>query len=73
VSEMVYGLSATAQAPGNPVVAVVGDIVYTANGDAYTVNGNSALYVWTYRGNVFGSATSAQSISIGGLKAKYAK
>jgi hypothetical protein len=66
--------TATAQAPGNPVVGIAcGDGGYTyhavtANGDHYTYS----LMKWQYAGNLFGSATPAQSISIGQLKAKYA-
>jgi len=66
--------SAGAQAPGNPVVALgvnsQGQCVSaaTANGNVYiTVSGG-----WAYSSNIFGSATPAQSISIGQLKAKYA-
>jgi hypothetical protein len=64
--------TATAQAPGNPIVAADGGYVYTVNGDCY----ESRLNVggrWDYRGNVFGGPVPAQSISVGQLKAKYAK
>jgi hypothetical protein len=67
--------TATAQAPGNPVVAAWGTqwdgAVVTANGDTYFTNNYGAT--WTRTNNVFGSATPAQSISIGQLKATYAK
>jgi hypothetical protein len=66
--------TATAQAPGNPVVGTFGTqwVVVTANGDVYDGSGS---YGGPYRlvGNVFGSVTPAQSISIGQLKAKHAK
>ena len=71
--------TATAQAPGNAVVgafsgggspfAMIGGAV-TANGDFYA----TADYVhWTQVSNIFSGATPAQSISIGQLKARYAK
>jgi hypothetical protein len=48
---------ANAQAPGNPVVGVVGPngcnhLAVTANGDAYT---SSDLAFWHHTGNVFGA------------------
>jgi len=68
--------TATAQAPGNPLVVGwnnngYGDYAATANGDVYFTT--DAGWTWTRRGNVFGSATPVQSISIGQLKAKYAR
>jgi hypothetical protein len=68
--------TATAQAPGNPVVAFATDNVswqaITANGDIYIAQGGDAAY--HFWGNVFGGGpVPAQSISIGQLKAKYAK
>ena len=73
--------SAGAQAPGNPVVAVVaptsaggvahGGCVVTANGDVCAASSGFGP-PWSWAGNVFGSATPAQGISIGQLKAKYA-
>jgi len=61
--------TATAQAPVNPVVAVSGDYVYTANGDVYQNVGS-----WTFRwvGGVFGGGTPAQVQTWGSVKAKYA-
>jgi hypothetical protein len=64
--------TATAQAPGNPVVGTFGiqPAVVTANGDVYYA---SSIYgPYQFVTNVFGGATPAQSISIGQLKAKYA-
>jgi hypothetical protein len=65
--------SASAQAPGNPVVCTdPTGVVYTSNGDAYQFGGPSNP-IWLRLGNVFsGGPVSAQGISIGQLKAKYA-
>ena len=64
--------SATAQAPGNPVVAVWnGPAVVTANGDVYYNTASTFTGPWTYQGNVFTGATPAQQGSFGGLKARY--
>jgi hypothetical protein len=65
-------------APGNPVVGIergsdVGMISITSNGDVYQSSDDSGAGPWAFRSNVFGSATPAQAISIGQLKAKYAK
>jgi len=65
--------SATAQAPGNPVVALLNSdtpiTVATANGDIY--RSPSPEGPWTRQSNVFGAPTPAQQESFGGLKAKY--
>jgi hypothetical protein len=68
--------TATAQAPGNPVVGFVTTStsagqwqVITANGDIYIAADGTPYHYW---GNVFRAATPAQGISIGQLKAKYA-
>jgi hypothetical protein len=71
-----FGAStATAQSPGNPVVAASsGDpIVYTANGDAYHFNGSSSgAPAWVLIGNVFnGGPTPALHESWGQVKARY--
>ena len=74
------GWTATFQLPGRPVAMFTkegnGAILWVLmeNGDFYegTANDQSG---WPpqFKCNVFGSATPAQSISIGQLKAKYAK
>ena len=66
--------NATAQAPGNPVVATFGPdspnpAVVTANGDLYQAP--TLSLTWVYRGNVFSGQTPAQQGSFGGLKARY--
>jgi hypothetical protein len=68
--------TATAQAPGNPVVGMAGSDVVTANGDVYVISGipgGTATYShWVLAGNVFGgSPTPATTQSFGALKAKY--
>jgi hypothetical protein len=70
--------TATAQAPGNPVVGVASDpsgwtVAVTANGDIYRGANNTGGGPYSLLGNIFGGSTPAQSISIGQLKAKYAK
>ena len=75
-----YHLGATnakAQAPSNPVVAsYVFNVpcVVTANGDVYERSTPGGEQTFHYVTNVFGGGapTSAQSMSIGQLKAKYA-
>lgn len=63
---------ASAQAPGNPVVAAYQSYVFTANGDAYhLVNTNPDQ--WAPDGNVFGSPTPAQRATFGQIKAKFAR
>jgi hypothetical protein len=67
--------TATAQAPGNPVVATFGiDIaVVTANGDVYyNVNNNPVTPQWARSGNVFGGPTPTSQESWGQLKSRYA-
>jgi hypothetical protein len=67
--------SATAQAPGNPVVATVGssvsspNFVFTANGDFYYSQGVS--YPYHLQGNIFSGATEATPETFGQLKARY--
>jgi len=66
--------SATAQAPGNPVVATFGGnkAVVTANGDVYEVL-DTYVGPWHRSGNVFGSATpSTAQPTWGQVKARYA-
>lgn len=63
--------TATAQAPGNPVVAVFigsGDNIsaVTANGDVFGANTSSGP--WAFRSNVFSGATPARQSSWGALK-----
>jgi len=62
--------TARAQAPGNPVVATNGNIVFTANGDIYSSGGLVQPYVLV--GNVFaGNPTPAQRASWAEVKARY--
>jgi hypothetical protein len=69
--------SATAQAPGNPIVAVIPgtcpentSVVVTANGDLW--GANYCASSWTHIGNVFsGGPTPAKQETWGGLKARY--
>lgn len=81
---LAYHLGATnagAQAPGNAVVAVVppdgaggvsgNGAVVTANGDIYASSGGSFAPPYRFIGNVFSSATPANTTSFGALKAKY--
>ena len=70
--------SATAQAPGNPVVAgwqsVYGggtaSIVMTANGDVYQGPPLGAGS-WSMVGNIFGAPTPVQQSTFGSVKARY--
>ena len=62
--------SATAQAPGNPVVAAEPGLVYTANGDAYARSGFIPS-TFTFAGNVFSGPTPATRETWGGVKARY--
>lgn len=63
--------TATAQAPGNPVVAAgSNDVVFTANGDVY-YNYGSILTTWTLMGNIFSGPTPAQQESWGSVKSRY--
>jgi hypothetical protein len=68
-------MSAQAQAPGNPVVAVMGcGAVITANGDIYEPLGGSCnvSFPFHHDGNVFaGGPTPAKAESFGQLKARY--
>ena len=64
--------NATAQAPGNPVVAAEPNMVYTANGDAYYRSSSSGpVFSWAFVGNVFGGPTPATQETWGGVKARY--
>jgi hypothetical protein len=70
--------SGATPAPGNPVVGIergnnFGMISITSKGDVYQSSDDSGAGPWTFRSNVFGSTTPAQSISIGQLKSQYAK
>lgn len=64
--------TATAQAPGNPVVGIsAGNWVVTANGDIYVADGGNYQGPWSLRSNVFRAiSTPAQAQSWGALKAK---
>lgn len=67
--------SATAQAPGNAVVAAtansLAEFAITANGDTYF--SNNAGTTWTFHGNVFGGSlpTPAAQESWGQVKTRY--
>ena len=62
--------NATAQGPGNPIVAAAGVRVYLANGDVYEEYGNP--YEWRMTGNIFmGAPTEAQQESWGAVKQRY--
>ena len=70
--------SATAQVPGNPVVASIpGNSAFvggaiTANGDVYTTSISALDHGWTFRANIFaGGATQTQRESFGALKSRY--
>jgi hypothetical protein len=67
--------TATAQAPGNPIVTALPTAVITANGDVYTIPGNEATFSrWSRCGNVFaGGPTPASQATWGQLKASYRK
>lgn len=67
--------TASAQAPGNPVVASLGpQLVITANGDVYAANAYDAngptVYQFTRAGNVFAGPTNTTPTSWGALKAR---
>ena len=70
--------TASAQAPGNPVVAsfelngsFVGGVV-TANGDVYTTSISALDHGWTHRTNVFsGGPVPTQQQTWGAVKARY--
>ena len=71
-----FGAStATAQSPGNPVVATFGSnaMVVTANGDVYwNRSGQPIGPVWSLAGNVFsGAPVPTQHESWGQVKARY--
>ena len=70
--------SVTAQAPGNPLVAMTVNgfsnpheyLAVTSNGDAYSSVSGGAT--WTLRGNVFsGEPTPAQQQTWGAVKSRY--
>ena len=67
--------TATAQAPGNPVVAAVqmnGLVVVTANGDVYyNPNNTGPAGYWVHNSNVFSAPTPAQQQSWGAVKSRY--
>jgi hypothetical protein len=65
--------TATAQAPGNPVVAALhATAVVTANGDVY-YSTNGSVGPWIFGSNVFGGgATQTQRATFGQVKARYA-
>jgi hypothetical protein len=69
--------TATAQAPGNPVVgfgSFIGNITaVTSNGDVYYCMRSDGSGPWSLKGNIFSGATPAQSTTFGQLKARYAK
>jgi hypothetical protein len=70
-----FGAStASAQAPGNPVVAALtANSVVTANGDVYYAPGGIANPPWLFASNVFGGGpTPALHGSWGQLKSRYA-
>jgi len=77
-----FGAStAVAQAPGNPVVALIGpyqgapfaSAAITANGDVYSTSISTLDNGWTFRGNIFaGGPTPARQESWGQLKSRYA-
>jgi hypothetical protein len=64
--------SASAQAPGNPVVATYsaanGPVVFTANGDVYTTMTAGPNGPWQLVSNVFSGATPAAQKSWGQVK-----
>ena len=66
--------TATAQAPGNPVVAtfIEGNAVVTASGDVYQ-SSNGVIGPWTLMSNTFsGGPTPARQQTWGQLKSRYA-
>ena len=68
--------SAGAQAPGNPVVGITGSSSYiaavTSNGDVYLSSNDWGDGPWSFRSNIFNSATPAAQPTWGQVKAKYA-
>jgi hypothetical protein len=76
--ELASGWTATFQLPGTPVAMSTkegnGAILWVLmeNGDLYEGDVAAARWPPTFKCNILGSATPAQSISIGQLKAKYA-
>jgi hypothetical protein len=70
--------SASAQAPGNPVVAMMPSVVSTARMHAITANGDlyssgDDIRVWTRTANIFAGSTPAAQTTWGQLKATYRK
>ena len=67
--------TATAQAPGNPIVGFAGALACTANGDVYGIAGVDPTYGhWNRVGNIFaGGPTPAAQPTFGQLKAQYRK
>jgi hypothetical protein len=67
--------SASAQAPGNPIVGDAGSgAVVTANGDVYVIPavGTASFSHWVLAGNVFSSGpVPAQPQTMGQMKARY--
>lgn len=72
--------TATAQGPGNPVVAAgemtfsnsTSNFVITSSGDLFTAASNSPGTSWVHLGNVFtGASTPALHESWGQVKARY--
>ncbi len=72
---LVYHLgagTATAQAPGNPIVAAEGGFGYASNGDDYMGGGPTSRTTWFLLGNVFsGAAVPARHEPWSQLKARY--
>ena len=70
-------MTATAQAPGNPVVAGQGQVAFTSNGDVYVVAGPgepinpSDFANWTRAGNIFSGPTPATRATWGEVKSRY--
>ena len=69
--------NASAQAPGNPVVAMCAEgtgwmVAMTANGDTYRSNPvPTRTYSWELVGSVFGGPTPVQQQTWGAVKARY--
>jgi len=69
--------TATAQAPGNPIVGAIASgasapgLVVLANGDIYGTQNIAPGQPWPFLGNIFGGATPVQRESFGALKARY--
>lgn len=64
-----FGASAAkAQVTGNPVVAVQGNYVFTANGDVYRGGGAENLQTWSWFSNVFSASTPTRQSSWGSIK-----